>query len=359
MTDTATATPTQTNALPLEIALSIFPRLEAISRYKSISTRESGKVLRAKEEFEALPPVEQTKENKHKKIKEASIVDLALEAYLNLLENYELPSEANGLKVWSGSRQASKVVEELEKMKTVDDGLQRRMETTIGSFRKFLNVHCSAPRKAYNDSLKSRVEERSSEENRREVDLTEYLKQAHTVLTLTANNEKVSWKDVACALALVTGRRQAEVMASGKFSHHSEYEVIFSGQLKTKGHRDIKTGILLSEVEHVIKTLVPAHLVIAGIKWLEANGKRVSNPDKVNGLHGRYLSEAVSLNWKIDDEFTFHGFRGLYVEACMHNGKIDTKSYPKFARAALCDESPGAVNSYIRFDLVEGSLTKI
>ena len=91
-----------------------------------------------------------------------------------------------------------------------------------------------------------------------------------------ASKEDVEWRDVSCVLALVTGRRMGEVHLSGVFTQVSEYEVAFSGQLKGKS-RKVKVGerkLALRDYEFSIPTLVRAELVVKGIAWLEANGKR-------------------------------------------------------------------------------------
>jgi hypothetical protein len=78
------------------------------------------------------------------------------------------------------------------------------------------------------------------------------------------------WHQVAIALMILTGRRQSEIMSSAKFSPvGSDSYVEFSGQLKR--HDGETVGAY--EIPALANS---AEAVIAGLKWLEDNNKRVA-----------------------------------------------------------------------------------
>ena len=104
------------------------------------------------------------------------------------------------------------------------------------------------------------------------------------------------WTAVAVALMVVTGRRQSEIMSSGKFALADDNKLIFTGQLK-RHHDDGNPEIL-------IPALCDAELVIGGINWLDSWRKRIAPADdsfesqqkaakKAHDKYSRYLSQAA------------------------------------------------------------------
>ena len=77
------------------------------------------------------------------------------------------------------------------------------------------------------------------------------------------------WREVALAILIVTGRRPAEVMATGVFKALTASEAEFYGQLKKKGKdSDEKTYIIPCIGDTAIE-------VEQGIKWLQMMNKRI------------------------------------------------------------------------------------
>jgi hypothetical protein len=127
------------------------------------------------------------------------------------------------------------------------------------------------------------------------------------------------WHQVAIALMILTGRRQSEIMSSAKFSPvGSDSYVEFSGQLKR--HDGETVGAY--EIPALANS---AEAVIAGLKWLEDNNKRVAPADesyqsqqasakKSHDRFSRYLSESAKeicnkyivlgegADWELPDE---------------------------------------------------------
>ncbi|NET62299.1 MAG: hypothetical protein F6K47_41195, partial [Symploca sp. SIO2E6] len=171
-------------------------------------------------------------------------------------------------------------------------------------------------------------------------------------------------RNVSCAIALATGRRMAEIHLSGEFRKTGEYELGFKGQLKGKRRKIGKKKLI--DHEFTIPTLLSADLVLQGIDWLEANGKRFprsEDPERVNRTYSKRFNGRdgiVTENWEILREgMTYHKFRGAYFRACVVNALVDPLDYLNFARSILGDRDETTIRSYQRFEIKPGSLTKI
>lgn len=239
--------------------------------------------------------------------------------------------------------------------------------TIIAHFGDALSFLFSEVTLDKNTRYRQTVEVRSAPENRIELDLSPFLKQAYDVLHQVANGaskEDIEWRDVSCALALVTGRRMGEVHLSGEFTQVSEYEVSFRGQLKGKS-RKVKVGekkLALRDYEFSIPTLVKAELVVNAIAWLEANGKRFERdeePERVNRRWSKVLSERVADEWYLFEGMTYHKFRGAYFRACVEDAKVDPYDWEDYARSILGDDDSATIKAYKRFVIKPGSTTRI
>ena len=243
--------------------------------------------------------------------------------------------------------------------------------TIVTHFGNALSFLFSPYKSLQNENYREVVDVRSTPENRIELDLSPYLKLAYEVLSQVAGGATkadINWRDVSCALSLVTGRRMGEVHLSGVFRQTGSYELAFKGQLKGKS-RKLKVKefggikqVALRDFEFKIPSLVPASLVIEGIQWLEANRKRfdrVEDPERVNRTYSKVLSEKVK-EWAIvPDGMTYHKFRAAYFRACVQNSNIDPFDWEDYARAILGDDDSATIKAYKRFVIKPGSITKI
>ena len=243
--------------------------------------------------------------------------------------------------------------------------------TIVTHFGNALSFLFSPYKARQNESYREAVNERSTPENRVELDLSPFLKLAHEVLSQVANGatkDEVNWRDVSCAISLVTGRRMGEVHLSGEFRQVGDYKVVFKGQLKGKSRKLKVKGqdgsikqVALRDFEFTIPTLVPAELVVQGIQWLEANGKRFDrdeDPERVNRTYSKVLSEKVK-EWAIMDGMTYHKFRGAYFRACVEDAKVDPYDWEDYARSILGDDDSATIKAYKRFIIKPGSITRI
>jgi len=221
------------------------------------------------------------------------------------------------------------------------------------------------------EAYRAKVETRSMPENRIQLNLTQFIKRAHEVLS---NPENFTWIEVSCAIALTAGRRMAEVHMSANFEpiEGESHLMLFTGQLKGKGR---KMGDLpLHQHTFTIPTLVPASLVINGLQHLADEGKRVDyNPKwtydhityvtpKVNGRYNKELNLLTKKpQWAVlpDGAMTYHKFRGAYLRACIVNSKVDPFDYIDYVASIIGDRDESTIKSYQRFSLKEGSITLI
>jgi hypothetical protein len=157
-----------------------------------------------------------------------------------------------------------------------------------------------------NESYKESVVDKVA--NQVEIDPSALLEHAENVL---GNLEKQRYEDVVIAVGIATGRRMAEIMASGTFEAVDEYTLRFTGIAKARMNQNKASEVIM------IPSLVPASLVVQAITWL-AN-YRLDDLSKVNQKYAKPLSRALNNTWLslAGDApagfFTFKSLRALYV----------------------------------------------
>ena len=121
----------------------------------------------------------------------------------------------------------------------------------------------------------------------RKVEITPFLKWAKSRLenlpSFPLKNRDTSWREIALAIQLLTGRRVNEVMCTGKFEYIDNETMMFSGQLKK---REIDT------YQFEIKVLMKSgKLIIPALEWLEKAEKRITPEIFYNNpLYEKYRS---------------------------------------------------------------------
>lgn len=272
-------------------------------------------------------------------------------------------------------RQITALKKELKKAvptKLEDPGMARPVLNTITSFGNALSFLFSTYKYNQNERVRAEVNDRKEKEDRVIIDLSEYLIAANNILEKVAKGatlKEIEWRDVSCALALVTGRRMAEIHLSAFFEKIGEYEVIFRGYLKGKNRKvtiDRKTreAVPVREFPFQIPTLVKADLVISALAWLEENGKRfdsTEDPERVNRRWSKVLSQKAK-DWDFmgdAEAFTYHKFRAGYFAAAIQNVSFDAMDASRAVRAILGDDDDATVDHYRRFQLKPGSPSRI
>jgi len=246
-----------------------------------------------------------------------------------------------------------------------DEALHSAVNTIITNFGRALSEHFAPYKAAQSEQYREKVTERRQPENRIEIDLTNSLKFAHTVLTDIKNGNDANWMDVSCSIALATGRRMGEVHLSASFEKINDYTVAFKGQLKGKSRR-VKIGekaLPIKEVVFEIPTLINSDLVCHALDWLDKKGKRFpkdEDPERVNRRFSKTLNQhCKEFDIFPEDERTYHKFRAAYFRACVVNAGIDSYDFIDYAERILIDRDETTINSYKRYEIKPGSLTKI
>jgi hypothetical protein len=260
-----------------------------------------------------------------------------------------------------------KALKRRAKSELLDHALINPVNTIITHFGEALSYQFASYKERQNLRYRETVEERRLPSNRVEIDLSSSLLFAYNVLSCIKNREDdANWLDVSCALALVTGRRMAEIHLSAKFGFVGDYTIKFTGQLKGK-ERKVRVGskkVALRDAVFSIPTLVPAELICLGLEWLDEKGKRFSkteDPERVNRRFSKTLNQACK-DWDIfpEGERTYHKFRAAYLRASIINdGNVDPYDFIDYAKEILGDDDENTINAYKRYEIKPGSITRI
>ncbi|MHC5855169.1 protelomerase family protein [Nostoc sp.] len=246
-----------------------------------------------------------------------------------------------------------------------DSALYNPVCTIITNFGNALSYQFASYKEKQNATYREKVTERRQPENRIEIDLTQSLTFANTILTNIKNGENENWMDVSCAIALATGRRMGEVHLSAIFKKVDDYTIEFKGHLKGKS-RKVRVGeksLPVRDVAFNIPTLVNANLVCFGLQWLNDKGKRfepTEDPERVNRRFSKTLNEhCKQFNIFPEDERTYHKFRAAYFRASIINAGVDSFDFIDYAEQILIDKDESTINSYKRYEIKKDTLTKI
>jgi hypothetical protein len=205
------------------------------------------------------------------------------------------------------------------------------------------------------------------------ISISDWLTLARNILQAVVDGKQVQWEAVSFALALVTGRRQAQLLevlteaaAVAIAAPIPGYAVLFAGRGDRKfGQTKVRKGTeaekeWLARPVRVIPTLIPADLVIAGWQWLEKNGHLVEREEEVNGAFNGKLRTFML---KVAPGFSYKNLRDFYAVACWRNwindGVAET-SLPERLKEVLGHGPLGdATPSYRKFCLQEESLARV
>lgn len=317
---------------------------------------------------------------------------LAISEAEYLKHTYPDPRTDEGEKTYSTClRQVTalnKALKERAKDNVKDPANLTPVRTIIKRFSQALTDQFSIYRERRNAEYVARVHVRRVETNQVPIDVSEYLKKAHHILAVVAeenpDNATVkadygfTWMDVSTAVSLATGRRMVEVHHTGNFIYLDTYQLGFTGQAKGKGRKVNEQ--MLKDVVFEIPTLIPAQLVKAGVDWLGANGKRCKPDEPTSRVNERYskpLNENMKANWDfipdgytdgIDSktgtpkplETTYHKCRAAYFNCALANEKELRPIYAMdFMRSVLGDRDEQSLESYQRFNIEPDSVTRI
>ncbi|MBA3920172.1 MAG: hypothetical protein H0X31_00115 [Nostocaceae cyanobacterium] len=170
-------------------------------------------------------------------------------------------------------------------------------------------------------SQKKGLQERRLAERKQEKEVISFKPLHEFAIGILSNLDRLKhpdWKKVSIALAIVSGRRMAEIHSSNShFTFVNKITCEFTGQLKVKGDAG---EYFASNPSYKIPTLVDAQLVVEAHDWLKKNNKVVADTQVAARRYTKDLSEAMKvlkLRLKIQHVFfTYKGLRSVYAQVC-------------------------------------------
>ena len=126
------------------------------------------------------------------------------------------------------------------------------------------------------------------------------------------------WADIAAGLAVLTGRRSAEIIATGEFTYKTPFSVIFTGAVKRRGE--------VQKLSFEVPTLAQAEYVIKGLEKLRGiiNAKGMSTSevnqkysDAVARACDRHFADLIPQRIGKTNLYT-HLFRSVYAAISTH-----------------------------------------
>lgn len=125
--------------------------------------------------------------------------------------------------------------------------------------------------------------------------------------------ESRDWFDLAAALAVLTGRRSSEILATAQFEKASQWSVTFTGALKRGGERQ--------RLSFEIPTLTTADRVITALAKLRQQLPDVVDltPEEINHKYGDRVAQACDKHFarlvppRGEDNLYTHLFRAVYA----------------------------------------------
>ena len=126
------------------------------------------------------------------------------------------------------------------------------------------------------------------------------------------------WSDIAAGLAVLTGRRSAEVLATAEFEYKTPYSVTFTGALKRRGETQTLSFEIptLAQAEYIINALDKLRLIVdaKGMSNTEINQKY---SDAVARACDRTFADLIPRREGRDNLYT-HLFRSVYAAIATH-----------------------------------------
>jgi integrase len=157
-------------------------------------------------------------------------------------------------------------------------------------------------------SIEYKAEVKKRFDGRKVIDADKLLTRAKNVIEMLED-----YRDVSIALAILTGRRMAEIMAVGRFDlSDKQGHIRFTGQAKTRG----STAKNSTEVFD-IPVLADPELVLKAFWYLDEGGYRLDFSDDVNKKYSKMLSRRM-VEWSTfaGVEMTYKSLRAFYASVC-------------------------------------------
>jgi hypothetical protein len=152
--------------------------------------------------------------------------------------------------------------------------------------------------------------------------------------------------EVACALALLSGRRTAEILSSAKFSEAREVNMLhFVGQAKTKGKRDSEVFKIycLCDSKEAVEALA---FIRAKLGFIDKRKANVNYNKRLNQITYKYFNEFLG-------DCSTKDLRKAYATICIDRFKSNKQSVSFFLSDILGHEKNNtkSTNNYQKYYL--------
>ena len=191
------------------------------------------------------------------------LVDQYLEAIANIEDTPVGYAEAKRWADWMKSQWAAHGLNTLKQQRNLMTDVRNAVKQQLGEDHMALESmnFTKAEWTQINDPIDQQVATRN--ENQGLIDHPDAIVEKATQLLSSRE-----WADVAAALAVLTGRRSSEILATARFYYKTPYSVTFTGALKRRGEQQT--------LSFEIPTLAPAQMVIEALnklhEWLDTKG---------------------------------------------------------------------------------------
>ncbi len=241
------------------------------------------------------------------------LVDQYLEAIINLEDTPEGRAEAERWSDWMKSQWATHGMQTLKQQRNLMTDVRNAIKQQLGADHIALESmnFTKAEWIQINEPIDQQVASRN--ENQGFIDNPDAIVQKATVLLSSRE-----WADVAAALAVLTGRRSSEILATARLYYKTPYSVTFTGALKRRGEQQT--------LSFEIPTLAPASVVIEALnklhQWVDTKGMSAGAVNQryaeaVARACDRNFSDLVPLRSGRDNLYT-HLFRTIYARIATH-----------------------------------------
>lgn len=241
------------------------------------------------------------------------LVDQYLEVIANLEDTPVGYAEAARWADWMKSQWAAHGLNTLKQQRNLMTDVRNAVKQQLGEDHMALESmnFTKAEWTQINDPIDQQVATRN--ENQGLIDNPDAIVQKATALLSSRE-----WADVAAALAVLTGRRSSEILATARFYYKTPYSVTFTGALKRRGEQQT--------LSFEIPTLAPAQMVIEALNklhgWVDT---KAMSAEAINQRYAEAVARACDRNFcdlvplrSGRDNLYTHLFRTIYARIATH-----------------------------------------
>jgi hypothetical protein len=198
---------------------------------------------------------------------------------------------------------------ELSQLAALFDITRSQLKATFGIDHFSLNYFGMTPAEYTQLNNQKQANTANRNENVKQIDNPDAIVAKAVALLEDSRN----WFDLAAALAVLTGRRSSEILATAQFAKATQWSVMFTGALKRGGERQ--------RLSFEIPTLTTADRVITALATIRRELPEASGlpPEDINRKYGDRVVTACEQHFhglvppRADGDLYTHLFRAVYA----------------------------------------------